>query len=515
MAKKAPTSATRQEIQHQSLALTQRGTQRLELFVPRMAKVAQVVLLSTALGVLPAQSMAADAWGNNNILIPEMGTAGALGITVQREMAIGDYFLRTARSMLPVVDDPVLNEYVSTLGQRLLSHADNVQFPFDFFVVKNDTLNASAFLGGKVVIHTGLFTYAETEDEFASVLAHEISHVTQRHIARFIEGMTRASQLSTAGVVGAIVMTILNPAVGMAAISTTMGASMQSRINFTRDNEYEADRIGINLLYRAGLNPQGTVDMFRRLAAQQGNVNPAFALLLDHPLSEARMAEAQNRVALLGHRKNSTNPDYEFAKARVEVRYGRHTTKVQYEDLKRSLELNVFKRSSIYQNYALALTCLELDQIEEARAYVKRLPKSLQRNMFVLDLLTDIDLKAKNPYYQRNPHNQVIVANLASAYNEAQQYRNSKQLLVQYLRYKPKDVLALNLLSESYVHLRDRCNALQTRGEIFALSAAYAQAMGMYNQALTECTDMLTRERIKARVSEIAVQRSFDENLNR
>ena len=191
MAKKAPTSATRQEIQHQSLALTQRGTQRLELFVPRIAKVAQVVLLSTALGVLPAQSMAADAWGNNNILIPEMGTAGALGITVQREMAIGDYFLRTARSMLPVVDDPVLNEYVSTLGQRLLSHADNVQFPFDFFVVKNDTLNASAFLGGKVVIHTGLFTYAETEDEFASVLAHEISHVTQRHIARFIEGMTR------------------------------------------------------------------------------------------------------------------------------------------------------------------------------------------------------------------------------------------------------------------------------------------------------------------------------------
>ena len=528
MAKKAPTLATRQEIQQQALALTQRGSQRwlqrCSQFAPRLTKVAQALVLSTALGVLPAQSMAADAWGNNNILIPEMGTAGALGITVQREMAIGDFFLRTARSMLPVVDDPVLNEYVSTLGQRLLSHADNVQFPFDFFVVKNDTLNASAFLGGKVVIHTGLFTYAETEDEFASVLAHEISHVTQRHIARFIEGMTRASQLSTAGVVGAIVMTILNPAVGMAAISTTMGASMQSRINFTRDNEYEADRIGINLLYRAGLNPQGTVDMFRRLAAQQGNVNPAFALLLDHPLSEARMAEAQNRVALLGHRKNSTNPDYEFAKARVEVRYGRHTTPAQYEDLKRSLELNVFKRSSIYQNYALALTCLELDQIEEARAYVKRLPKSLQRNMFVLDLLTDIDLKAKNPqraierlypYYQRNPHNQVIVANLASAYNEAQQYRNSKQLLVQYLRYKPKDVLALNLLSESYVHLRDRCNAMQTRGEIFALSAAYAQAMGMYNQALTECTDMLTRERIKARVSEIAVQRSFDENLNR
>ena len=125
MAKKAPTSATRQEIQHQSLALTQRGTQRLELFVPRIAKVAQVVLLSTALGVLPAQSMAADAWGNNNILIPEMGTAGALGITVQREMAIADYFFRTSRPLLPAVADPVPNEYVSTLGTRFFSHAVN------------------------------------------------------------------------------------------------------------------------------------------------------------------------------------------------------------------------------------------------------------------------------------------------------------------------------------------------------------------------------------------------------
>lgn len=478
-----------------------------------------------ALGaVAPAGALADDVFTNSNILIPEMGTAGALGITVQKEQAIGDYFMRTARSMLPVIDDPVLNEYVSTLGQRLLSHADNVQFPFDFFVVKNDTLNASAFLGGKVVIHTGLFTYAETEDEFASVLAHEISHVTQRHIARFVESMTQASNLSTAGVIGAVVMTILNPAMGMAAISTTVGASMQSRINFTRDNEYEADRIGINLLYRAGLNPQGTVDMFRRLAAQQGNVNPAFTLLLDHPLSDVRMAEAQNRVAQFGHRSNSKNPDYDLARARVEVRYSRYSTPSQYADLKRSLELNALKRSAIYRNYALALTCLELGEIEEARSYVRRLPEKLQTNPFVLDLLTDIDLKAKNPqsaiarlqpYYQRNPQNQVIVANLATAYDAAGQYSRSKKMLEQYVRYKPKDVLALNLLSETYVHLKDRCNAMQTRGEIYALSAVYAQALGMYNQALQECTDLLTRERIKARVSDIAVQRSFDEELNR
>lgn len=494
----------------------------------KLQRVLRMAVLSASLtvgAIAPCNIVYAanNMWQEDNILIPQIGTAGALGITIQKEKAIGDYFMRTARSMLPVIDDPVLNEYVNTLGQRLVSHADNVQFSFDFFVVKNNTLNASAFLGGKVVIHTGLFDYSETEDEFASVLAHEISHVTQRHIARFVESISRASQLSAAGVVGAIAMTILNPAMGMAAISSTVGATMQARINYTRDNEKEADRIGINLLYRAGLNPQGTVDMFRRLSIQQGNINPAFTLLIDHPLSEVRIAEAQNRIAQLAQRKNSQNVNFDLAKARVEVRYGRQRTPAQYNDFKQRLLINSQKRSSVYQNYALALTCFELGQLDEARSYLSRLPQSLQRNLFVLDLQTDLDLKDRNPqraidrlkpFYQRTPRNQVVVANLATAYLEAKSFSSAKKMLEQYLRYKPKDILALQLMSDTYIRMRDRCNALQTQGEIFALNAAYSQAMGTYNQALRECSDLMSRERIKARVSEIAVLRSFDEQLN-
>ena len=109
-----------------------------------------------------------------------------------------------------VLDDPVMSEYVTSLGNRLLAHADGVNFPFEFFMVRNNTLNASAFLGGKVAINTGLFNYAKTEDEFASVIAHEISHVTQRHIARFVELATASSRLSTAGIIGAVAMSIIN-----------------------------------------------------------------------------------------------------------------------------------------------------------------------------------------------------------------------------------------------------------------------------------------------------------------
>lgn len=473
-----------------------------------------VSLFGLMLALTPAQA--------SNIVVPNIGTAGSLGISVPKEIAIGDFFMRTARSHLPVVDDPVLTEYVTTLGNRLLAHAANVNFPFEFFVVYDRNLNASAFLGGKVAINTGLFSYAQSEDEFASVLAHEISHVTQRHIARFIESTSVTNQLSMAGLIGAVAMSILNPAIGMAAVSTTVGAMAQSRINFTRDNEYEADRLGINLLYQAGLNPQGTVDMFRRLASMQGNINPAFTLLIDHPLSEIRVAEAQNRVAQLERRHNSTNPDYDMARARVMVRYDGNKTEAQYQSLKQRLLVNGEHFSPVYQNYGLALTCYELKQYDEAREYLGKLPQELNSNLFVLDLQTDLDLNSGRESqaiarlktrYEREPLNQVLVVNLANAYTESKQYKSAQKVLDDYLRRKPQDVLALKLLATVQQKQGNRCGLLQTRGEIYAQSAAYAQAIGSYNQALSTCDNLLTRERIKARVAQIATQRSFDEEL--
>ena len=476
-------------------------------------------LVVSLASVLTLSSVAAHA---DDIMIPQIGTAGVRGITVQKEMAIGDFFMRTARSYMNVLDDPVLTEYVTSLGNKLLAHADNVNFPFNFFVVKDNNLNASAFLGGKVAINTGLFNYAQSEDEFASVIAHEISHVTQRHIARFVESMVVTNQLSMAGLIGAVVMSIVNPAIGMAAVSTTMGAQMQSRINFTRDNEYEADRIGIALLYKSGLNPEGAVNMFKRLLAEQGNINHAFTLLIDHPLSDIRVAEAQNRAQQYPKRKNSTNVDYALAQARVAVRYSGLKTKEQYQNLLLVLEHNADGHSSSYVHYGQALTYLELEQYDKALSSLAKLPVALQNNLFVLDLKTDIDLKRGHSAqaierlqksYHRLPLNQVVVVNLAHAYNETKQYQKANELLTNYLIKKPDDVLALSILEEAQNKLNKKCEAMQTRAEIYALNAAYQQSIGMYSQALRQCTDLFTRERIKARVSQIAVQRSFDESL--
>lgn len=126
--------------------------------------------------------------------LPDIGTAGVSAMSIEREARFGKAFTRFARANQPVIEDPVLNEYVTDLGLKLLSQADAVRFPFKFLLINDDTINASAFLGGVIQLHTGLFLYAENESELASVIAHEITHVTQRHIARYLEAQSRSTR---------------------------------------------------------------------------------------------------------------------------------------------------------------------------------------------------------------------------------------------------------------------------------------------------------------------------------
>lgn len=483
----------------------------------RLSRLCAAVMLAGCCTVCAVPAASADAGSYD---IPTLGTAGVLGLTVQKEEQIGDFFMRTARSMMPVIDDPVLTEYVTSVGNKLLMHADHVNFPFEFFVVNDPTLNASAFLGGKVRVNTGLFTYCDTEDEFASVLAHEISHVTQRHIARFLEGQAQRTNLTLASIIGAVAMSIINPTFGMAALSTTMGVSAQSNINFTRDNEYEADRIGLSLLSKSGFNPAGMTDLFRKLLSMQGNINPAFTLLIDHPLSEIRVAEASNRVSLLPRAKDSSNPDFYLAKARAAVRYGQRKDYADYMQVLKSGRAEC--SSSVYINYALALCAYELKQYDEAEQYLNAL--HLPNNLFVLDLLTDLDV-ARHRYdkaiarldgaLRRMRGNRTLTANLASACIETGQYSRAQKLLESYDDKHPHDVVMLDLLTKAYGKQNRQCDLMQTRGELFAQYANYSQSIYMFNQALRVCPQYLTQEKIKARVAQIANQRAFDEELSK
>ena len=295
------------------------------------------------------------ALAQDNIVIPQMGTAGVRGMTIQAERNYGEYFKRKAQGAGFCATDPVMVEYINTVGRKLIMNSQDVYFPFEFFFSSNRQLNAAAFIGGKVQVNAGLFHYTKNEDEFASVLAHEIAHITQRHIARFIEQQANQTTYSIASIIGSIVLAVINPQIGMAAISSTTGLLAQAGINFTRDNEYEADRVGITTLYNAGYNPMAMSDLFRTLLAQQGNINSAFAMLIDHPLSEIRVAEAYNRAQALPKRKYTNNPNFMLAKARGDIRY----MGLKLKDFKARLLNASVDVNEIYKNYALALIFFE------------------------------------------------------------------------------------------------------------------------------------------------------------
>lgn len=478
-----------------------------------LAAIAAAAALSSAAG--------ADEFSQyQQYQIPDIGTAGVRGMTVERERQIGEYFLRNARGALPIIDDPVMNEYLDSIGSRLVMAASGVRFPFTFLLVNNPALNASAFLGGVVQVNSGLFHYCDTEDEFASVLAHEISHVTQRHIARFIEAQSRKSPLTKAGLVGAIAMSIINPTVGLAALSTTMGAAQQSGINFTRENEAEADRAGIEVLARAGFNPYAMPDLFKVLMGQQGSINPAFTMLIDHPLSNVRAAEAQSMAAQLGRRPDSSNVNFQFAKARAEVRYMGIS---DYARLRDSLSANPYKLPRTYVDYAMALCSYEMGDTAAALESLSRL-SSYQDNVFVLDLRTDIAIKQGSPQsavsmlqgpYSRSPGNAALALNLANALLKAGRAKEAVDILKRFTSKNPGSVAGFSLLAEAADAARDRCQSAQASGAQYALCANYSRSLNFYNRALTVCPGQYSRDIVRALMTKVSEQRNFDDSIKK
>lgn len=216
-----------------------------------------VTLLTGSL--LPARADISDN-------LPDIGTTAGGTLSINQELAMGDFYVRQLRASAPIINDPLLNQYINQLGQRLVNHAWSVKTPFHFYLIRNDEINAFAFFGGNVVLHSALFRYSDNESQLASVMAHEISHVTQRHLARAMEEQQRNAPLTWVGALGSILLAMASPQAGMAALSGTLAGAQQGVISFTQQNEQEADRIGIQVLQRAGFDPEAMPDFLQKLA---------------------------------------------------------------------------------------------------------------------------------------------------------------------------------------------------------------------------------------------------------
>jgi predicted Zn-dependent protease len=315
------------------LPIQQQQTLSLTLPVKRLAAsvtLAIYVVTTIATTILPTSAIAL-AQGDG---LPDLGDASDSMVTEPQERAIGKRIMLDVRGDRAFVDDPEIVEYISYLGNRLVAASrgatnDNRR-EFEFFVLNDDSINAFALLGGFVGFHSGLLLASRTESELAGVMGHEISHVLQRHSARGAMGQRGSGLMQLAALAAAILAARSgSSSAGQATEAAMMGSqalAIQNQLDYSRDFEREADRIGIQVMMRAGFDPQGMVGFFDRLLkANRHNEGKAPGYLRTHPLTTERIADMQNRVDQLLNESDkrlrtvSESPEYKLAQARLRV----------------------------------------------------------------------------------------------------------------------------------------------------------------------------------------------------
>ena len=417
--------------------------------------------------------------------LPDLGLAASSALTLENEQQIGDEMIRQLRRSNALFDDFAVNDYIQHLGQRLAAASGSSGQRFNFLVIHDKTINAFAMPGGHIGVHTGLINASQSESELAAVIAHEIAHVTQRHIARRVEALSNQQLPMTGAILAAILLSSQNPQIGHAAISSTIAGSTQLQLDYSREYEHEADRVGIQTLANAGFNPAGMADFFERLQSEhryQGNI-PEF--LRTHPVTESRIADARHRASQLQSRQYPPYSRYALIRARTLV-----LTTYDTESLLTAYRANTDAAS----RYALAL--LESRNGDPAQA-AKRLRDLLEHEpggILYMDALAQtygeqgriddaVELyeKGLNLY----PGNDLLSMSLIELLVRKGQYQSAHKRIIPYMAgHTDAPSMAYELLARIEGRLGNEADAYLAQAEYFKRNGEIHAAFEQLSTAL-------------------------------
>ena len=327
------------------------------------------LVLALSLTLFSTQQFAVEI---ESINLPDMGDSSGTLISPVQEQELGAAFFRSLHSRVKINQDPEVQNYIQSIGKQLVANSDLPANPFHFFVVIDKQINAFAGPGGYIGINSGLFLLTEEEGELASVMAHEVAHVTQRHLYRAFEAASRLSIPTAAATLAALLLGTQSAALGQAALIAIQAGSIQFQIDFTRDNEKEADRVGMQTLARSNYNPRSMPVFFERLQQSSryyGQGVPEF--LRTHPVSASRISDTRGRSNKYPYKQYPDSIAYLLTKAKLRV--------ITASD--QQIALNYFKTrefmgTNIQQaiaRYGIALVYLELRDYSAAAERFKEL----------------------------------------------------------------------------------------------------------------------------------------------
>jgi len=422
--------------------------------------------------------------------LPNLGDPTQKEISPFDEYVMGKKFYKAVKASVPFIEDLAVNDYVTNLGQRLVSQSNQPDKQFNFFVLKVNSINAFAGPGAQIGIHSGLFLEAENESQLAGVLAHEVSHVTQRHLARAMAESNSSPAAMIATVLAGILLSTQNPQAGAAVLYGGTAAMMQSKINFTRQNEYEADRIGITVLRDAGINPSGMAEFFETLLskADSNNVLARMEYLRTHPLSSTRVAEAKHRINTIDKKLPNDSLNFQLSKARIIV-----SSVASLQDLIKKLAALDKSDRNITTDYTQAIALIAYEKPVAAIKKLKTLIKKNNHPWFQLALAKAYEKnnQAKKSFNELNqlhklyPNYLPVTIEYANMLNHFKRYEDAIQLLKRQLQQK-KLAITYQTLAQSYYANGQIASALEATSYQYELEGYLKLAAQQISNALKQ-----------------------------
>lgn len=417
-----------------------------------------IVLMAAQSGIVPPTARGELP----NIELPDIGDPTGTLMTPQQESELGAAFYRNLHAQMEIISDPEIQDYIQSVGSRLTANSDNPAQVFTFFVIKDPVINAFAGPGGYIGVNSGLILLTEQESELASVLAHEISHVTQRHLFQTFQAASRMAIPTALAMLGAALIGAKGGGQGAtAAMMAAQAASTQYQINFTRDNEVEADRVGMQILSKSEFDPRAMPGFFERMQQSTrfaGNRIPEF--LLTHPVTVARISDTRDRSDHFPYRQYPDSLAYQVVRTKLRV--------VTAPSPRNAIEyfLTLHNRGTREQQdivaYGMALAQSKLGQSDAARTTLQRLVKTYPNQAQFMNALATTEMDARNygkaaELYelalQRFPDNQAMTLNYVRALLNTNQAAKSRQLLHDFIKHHPPTPDIYELMAETYSKL--------------------------------------------------------------
>lgn len=419
-----------------------------------------------------------------DIKLPSLGDSTSGIISQQQEHELGRAWLMAYRSRINEHHDPFLSDYLEQLLYKLVSHSELEDRRLELITINNPSMNAFAVPGGVIGIHTGLFRYAKSEHQLSSVLAHEIAHLSQRHFARRVEAQRKNTAATLAGMLASLVLAAtVGGDAGLAGLTASQAASQQSSLNYSRQNEQEADRLGLKTMVSAGMDPRAMSAMFEemlRITRYTGSRPPEF--LLTHPLTENRVADARNRINQLPPRQYLDNLEFHLMRARALIAIDNNAS-VSLNRFQHELQGNTLNSQAA--RYGVVLSYIALGNYTKAKESLKLLLQKFPNNLTYQ--MADIDLdRAQKKYDRAISKTKKLLAyrsdsyplriSLAESYLKANRYLESEQMLDTLTLSHPNSPEVWFQLAEVRGLAGNISGVHQARARYFILNGVFDQA---------------------------------------